>query len=235
MPVPDRKQMEVQYTLFNRFMLQDQRSYYKSALHRYDTAGSQISQMRAIFSLLTGLASAAAGLIVSTSKPLSDSTIAVVSLLLIVAVVAPALGGAFGTLADLFQWDRLITIYKTAEENVIVAEALAPDIAMPDGEYWAALQAFTEGTLTVMRDETAQWGQLIRDPEQIRNFIEQARKRATETMNAVPSIADQIGGVGLPTPAPAQFAAPSSSQPSQPIQPLEPPAPSMPSFPQAKG
>ncbi|HLY26365.1 MAG TPA: hypothetical protein VKQ72_08495, partial [Aggregatilineales bacterium] len=152
------------------------------------------------------------------------------------AVVAPALGGAFGTLADLFQWDRLITIYKTAEENVIVAEALAPDIAMPDGEYWAALQAFTEGTLTVMRDETAQWGQLIRDPEQIRNFIEQARKRTADVSSSAAATASQLSTIPVPVsaPAPAQFAAP-ASQSSQPIQPLDPPAAPLTPLPQAKG
>ncbi len=210
MPIPDRKQMETQYAIFNRFMLQDQRSYYKSALERYDNAGAQVNRWRAIFSLLTGVASALAGVLVnslSNNGVPNDTVHLIVSLLLIVAVVAPALGGAFGTLSDLFQWDRLMTIYKTAEENVIVAEALAPDLEMPDGEYWAALQAFTEGTLTVMRDETAQWGQLIRDPEQIRDFIEKARKRATQQMNAVPAVASELGSepVAAPALAPAQL------------------------------
>jgi hypothetical protein len=228
MPIPDRKQMELQYFIFNSFMLQDQRSYYKSALERYDNAGAQVNRWRAIFSFLTGLASALAGLLVSSqnspANPMTDSTRLVVSLLLIVAVVAPALGGAFGTLADLFQWDRLMTIYKTAEENVIVAEALAPDSAMPDSEYWAALQAFTEGTLTVMRDETAQWGQLIRDPEQIRNFIEQARKRAADVANSVDDTAKQLSSIPVTAPA---------VPPSQPHDP--PPAAPLTPLPQAKG
>lgn len=101
----------------------------------------------------------------------------VVPLLLVVAVVAPALGAAFTTLADLFQWDRQTQIYDTALENLEVADAQSPLGAMNDIEYRAALNAFAEGTLTVMRDETTQWGQLIRTPESLQKYIDAAVRR----------------------------------------------------------
>jgi hypothetical protein len=101
-----------------------------------------------------------------------------VPFLLVVAVVAPALGGAFTTLADLYQWDRLITIYDTAVENLEVADAQSPLDAMPDLDYRASLRAYAEGTLMVMRDETAQWGQLIKTPASLEKFIAEEKEKA---------------------------------------------------------
>jgi hypothetical protein len=71
-------------------------------------------------------------------------------------VVAPAIGAAFTTLADLFQWDRLVDVYNAARDNINVADALSPDAEMPDDVYKIALQAFAQGTLSVMTDEQAQ-------------------------------------------------------------------------------
>lgn len=102
-----------------------------------------------------------------------------VPVLLVIAVVAPALGGAFTTLADLYQWDRLITIYDTAVDNLEVADAQSPlDIMTEDIDYRAALRAYAEGTLTVMRDETAQWGQLIKTPASLEKFIAEEQDKA---------------------------------------------------------
>ncbi len=195
MPVRERKQMEALYHIFNNFTLNDQRNYYRATLDRYRKSAAQVNTIRALLSLLTGLASALAGLIVQSifvsgaCAPNAFPTISgntdycsniklAVSLLMVIAVVAPALGGAFGTLADLFQWDRLVTIYDVSLENIEVADASSPDTEMDDMTYWASLRAFTEGTLNVMRDETAQWGQLIRTPEQVEKFIASARADA---------------------------------------------------------
>lgn len=100
----------------------------------------------------------------------------------IAAIVLPAFGALFSTLADLYQWDRLITIYDAALENIEVADANSPeDIIEEDSTYRAALTAYTEGTLSVMSDETAQFGQAIRTPPQLEQFLEQSRKRAEST------------------------------------------------------
>lgn len=232
MPEFNRKRQEASYELFEKFMLEDQRQYYQDAVERNRLAASQVNRIRATFALLTGLASALAGLIVlltpgtcqstqllsalsqtgvqvtidstpeafaAPSTPTNGQTSAsaaqqtncgvvnvVVVLMLIIAVVAPALGGAFGTLADLFQWDRLVSIYDTALENLEVADAKSPLTDMEDIEYLASLKAYTEGTLSVMRDETAQWGQVIRTPESIQRFIEREMELAEKNVDPLP-------------------------------------------------
>jgi hypothetical protein len=91
---------------------------------------------------------------------------------MVLAVVAPALGGAFTSLADLYQWDRLTGIYEGAEENLEVADAQSPLDGMEnDTLYTASVRATVEGTLDVMNDETAQWGQSIRTPRQVDEFL----------------------------------------------------------------
>jgi hypothetical protein len=261
MPVPERKQMEALYALFNEFMLDDQRSYYKQWITRNRQAASQVNVYRAAFSLLTGLASALAGLLVQgqynasgqcavaqlpagTSTPVCDAIHLVVGFLLVIAVVAPVLGGAFGTLADLFQWDRLVVLFLSSLENIEVADARSPDPEMDDLTYWASLRAFTEGTLNVMRDETAQWGQLIHTPEQLDKFIADAQAKAAKTMGQQPdtttsgsSSADsstgggtaQVASVTVSVSTPTQPAQPSSTPPAGPINPALPTPPASPS------
>jgi hypothetical protein len=233
--------MESLYELFSEAALEDQRRYYQRTVVRSRQSAAQVNRLRALFALLTGLASALAGLIVAyavssntleTCKAIALGTIAapaiveqvtpspqeeeaiasgvgtpqpdcaainvVVPLLLVVAVVAPALGAAFTTLADLYQWDRLITVYDVALENLEVADAQSPLSAMDDVVYRAALRAYTEGTLSVMRDETAQWGQLIKTPETLEQFIAQEEARAEA---AAQSAAQRVeGSLGSRTP-----------------------------------
>jgi hypothetical protein len=211
--VPDRKLMEALYQIFNKATLDDQRKYYKTALTKYRKSAQQVNIIRAAFSLLTGLASAAAGFIVQSSYVAANGSChatagtvppecggiqVFVNFLLVLAVIAPALGGAFGTLADLYQWDRMVTIYDVSLENIEVADSRSPDPEMADEMYWYSLRAFVEGTLSVMRDETAQWGQLIRTPEQLDKYIEQARQRAEEVSNmeSLTGTAEKLAGKG---------------------------------------
>lgn len=95
--------------------------------------------------------------------------------ILIVAVVAPVVGGAFTTLNDLYQWDRLVSVYGNALESLEVADAQSPVKGIPGtAEYRAALEAYVEGTLDVMRDEQTQWGQLIKTPTELAAYYERA-------------------------------------------------------------
>ncbi|MGQ9888464.1 MAG: hypothetical protein ACUVSX_08250 [Aggregatilineales bacterium] len=226
----ERERLEALYEVFKVAALDDQRRYYRFRVDRCRKAARQVNFLRALFSLLTGLASALAGLLIATAAgdslvsqcaldrlgPIAASAAAganvelaaaaanvaaatadldctlinvVVPLLLVVAVVAPALGAAFTTLADLFQWDRQTQIYDTALENLEVADAHSPVPAMNNVEYQAALNAFAEGTLTVMRDETTQWGQLIRTPESLQKYIDAAVRR-----QSLPGAGEQTGG-----------------------------------------
>jgi hypothetical protein len=186
----DRKDLEIRFELFNEFALNDQRNYYRSTIKRYREAANHINRYRAAFALLTGLIAALAGLIVQvyftsgaicTVEPLPADCTALQNVttgITIMAVVLPALGALFNTIADLYQWDRMISIYDAALENIELADAESPEPAIPDDiRYRAAYKAFTEGTLSVMNDETAQWGQAIRPPLQLEKFIEEERRK----------------------------------------------------------
>ena len=107
-----------------------------------------------------------------------DAIQSVVNILMILAVVTPAIGGAFTTLASLYQWDRTVNIYEGALENLEVADSQSPMDEMDDLTYKAALRAYIENTLRVMAEETAQWGQSVRTPPQLEKFIEEERAKA---------------------------------------------------------
>ncbi len=186
-----RDQVEALTILFDTFAIKDQRKYYEKAINRYRKSGAQVNRLRAYFSLFTGLAAALAGLIVQTSfVPGARCNVAggipsdctfltgITALLSIIAVAAPALGGALGTLADLYQWDRLTSIYENALDTLGIADAYSPDSEIDDlATYRASMNAFSQGTLNVMEDEAAQWGQLVRQPEEISKFIDAEREK----------------------------------------------------------
>lgn len=108
----------------------------------------------------------------------------IVNLLMILAVVTPAVGGAFTTLASLYQWDRTVAIYDNALQNLEVADAQSPLDAMDDLTYRAALRAYIENTLQVMSEETAQWGQSVRTPPQLQQFIDEEKTKAARASRA---------------------------------------------------
>jgi hypothetical protein len=196
MPVNERKYNEALNVLFEYFALKDQRDYYIHKVKQNRNAAAQVNRIRALFSFLAGVSSALAGLIVVTSLPadMNCSTapdvnscnlnLFIVSALVIVSVVAPAIGAAFTTLADLFQWDRQVDVYNAALNNINKADALSPLAEMPDDIYKLSLQAFAQGTLSVMNDEQAQWGQLIRTPQSLEKFIEDSKRRSDQTIAA---------------------------------------------------
>jgi hypothetical protein len=176
----ERQQLEALNRLFTRFALKDQKDYYRFKSSQYRHAAAQVNGLRATFAFLTGASSALAGLIVATQSPeiMSEQLIGFIGILTILSVILPALGGAFTTLADLYQWDRTVAIYEAALESIGEADALSPVDTMDDLVYRASLRAYAEVTLTVMREETAQWGQLIKVPVQLEQFIEEERRRA---------------------------------------------------------
>ena len=95
-------------------------------------------------------------------------------ILIVIATVAPAIAAAFATLSDLYQWDRQSSIYKNAQRNLALPEALSPDDEMDDEVYRRSLEAYAEGALRVMRDETSQWGQSVKIPDALQKYIEKA-------------------------------------------------------------
>ncbi len=233
----NRKEMEALYKMFDQFALEDQRRFYENAVSKYRKSAMQVNTYRALFSLLTGLASALAGVLVATAIPsgqcvpgdaMCSILSGVVIVLLILSVVAPAIGGAFGTLADLYQWDRLVTVYSNSLENIEVADARSPDPEMEDTKYRAALLAYADGTLSVMRDESAQWGQLIRTPPQLEKFLEAEEEKAAKAGGQPLEFGAQVATTPSPQapaaqpPAPAAAPASDATPPPPPIDPNDP-------------
>jgi hypothetical protein len=176
------------YEIFREFALEDQRLYYTVRTRDNREAARGVNTWRAVFSLAAGLSSAALTLLISTNQV--DCTAnphglcGPLALLAIVSVVAPAIAAAFGTLADLYQWDRASAIYEAAVENLVVADAESPDEQMDNGKYHQALRAYSSGALQVMRDETAQWGSLIPSARIQAELTEQRRIEAEERARA---------------------------------------------------
>ena len=190
----NRKDYEARYALFNRFALNDQRNYYSRTIDKHRLADGQVNRIRATLALITTLSSALAGLLILNNFTAGQQCEVItagycanlqgfIAFLVILSVAMPALGGFFTSLADLYQWDRLISIYEAAIENIEVADARSPLEEMDDIDYLASLQAFSEGTLQVMSDETAQWGQSIRTPRAIEEFVKDALKKTNADTN----------------------------------------------------
>ena len=99
---------------------------------------------------------------------------------IVLSIALPAAGAFFNSLVDLYQWDRLIGVYESAVENINVADALSPDEAQDDMAYLQSYSDYVKGTLQVMSDETAQWGQSIRAPRATEEFLKEAQARAAE-------------------------------------------------------
>jgi hypothetical protein len=188
-----RKDLEARYVLFEYFALRDQRNYYQRTITKYDDSAGQVNRIRATVSLLTGISAALAGLLAqayfTTGTVCSTESIAaiptwcsqisiVINTAIILSVALPATGGFFNTLADLYQWDKQISIYKNALENLEVADAHSPLDEMDNEHFLASMLAYTEGTLQVMSDESSQWGQSIRTPKGIQAYIQEAKEKA---------------------------------------------------------
>lgn len=188
----DRNRLEALYRVFDKFALEDSRAFYKAAIQNHRRAVAQVNSIRALASFLAGLAAALVGLIVQSVYVSGSACLApapdqisycqfvnvVIIVLMVLAIVSPAVGGAFSTLADLYQWDRQISLYDESLKNLAVADARSPDPEMDDATYRAALKSYALGTLTVLYDEAAQWGQMIRTPVQIEEFIRRSQERA---------------------------------------------------------
>ena len=182
-----RSEMEARAELFDKFALKDQKYYYDTAVKRHRKALRQVNLIRASLSLLTGVAAGLAALIVQSNSDMNSYTQSMsffVGMLAFLSVILPAFGSAFSTLADLYQWDKLISIYDTALLNMEEADALSPNRRIEDDvEYRASMHAFAEGALQVMSDETAQWGQSVRTPRQVEAYIKAEKERSDRTID----------------------------------------------------
>ena len=217
-----RQLIEARYRLFDRFVLDDQRQFYDMKVRQHRKAANEVNFLRATMALLTIVSTAVATFIVQTTflnqGQCVEGSIAAdavgacnnwrgfVSLLFVLSILFPALGAFFNMLADLFQWDRLVRIYDEAKKSLEIPDAISPKTQEDDIEFTTSLLAYAKGTLDVMRDESAQWGQLIRKPES----IEQFRRDADSYVNRI--INERLGR----SEAPASPEAPPSPPPIPP-------------------
>lgn len=182
----DRNYDRALYEVFHQFALEDQRAYYTRKMKDNRDAARTVNFWRALFGFVAGVASALMALFVGlsgvdcTAANAGSTECNGLALLAIVSVVSPAIGAAFTTLGDLFQWDRTSAIYEVAIENLEVADAESPDEGEDHATYRAALKVYASGALQVMRDETAQWGTLIRTPQQLEDFVNSAVDQANQ-------------------------------------------------------
>lgn len=207
-----RKDLELRYMVFDKFALNDQRSYYDTVRHKHRKAATQVNRLRALLAVLTGVAAAAAALLVATSFGTGDTCNIdrvselppwcgqmqfIVNTLTVLAIILPAFAALFNTLADLYQWNRLIAIYKDASENIELADAqFSDEYPTDETRFRAALMAYSEGTLSVMSDETAQWGQAIRTPPQLEEFLQTAQTRSDQAARSLVAQRAGLSGAG---------------------------------------
>jgi hypothetical protein len=178
------------YKLFEKRAFNDQREYYSRRVSEYRRAGRHVNRWRAIMAFLAGLASALEVLLIS-EKNLPDgwchvsgtgdlcTTIShIVIWLPLFAIIFPAIAAALNVLSELYQWDRLATIYGGALENLEVVDAESPLDEMNPKDYEKWLKVYALDALSVMSDEAGQWGQVVRTPKELEDFL------AAEVANA---------------------------------------------------
>lgn len=176
---PSRERMEIISEIFDRFAVKDQQSYYLRTINKNRASGKQVNFARAFLAFLGGAASALVGTLASAGN---DNSVEI-GILVLVAVIAPALGAAFASLLSLYQWERMTAVYEDALNNVYVADALSPVAELADDkEYYDSLMAFVDATLDIMREETSQFGNLLKSSEQISEFLSKSKERS-ESIN----------------------------------------------------
>ena len=175
--IPDRKHMEILCDIFDKFSLKDQENYYEVAVEKNRLSAKEVKYLQAFFAFLGGLASAIIGLLEATDNSSDELIIPLV----IIAVIAPGIGATFGSLISLFQWDRLMAVYDDTLKSILVADAMSPRPSIKeDADYYTQMLAFVDASLDIMREETGQFGSMIRSSQQIDEFLKKSTARAEE-------------------------------------------------------
>lgn len=189
-----KQDLQLRYELFDLRALKDQRWYYREQIERSRRADEQVNRLRAGIALITGIAAALAALFgqaflatggscsadVSSLPGYCGAIEIVIAFFMIVSIGLPAIGAFFSSLSDLYQWDRLQTIYTSAQRNLVIADALSPEHDEPYEDYFINYHTYVDRTLQVMSDETTQWGQAIHQPEKTQQFVNEMRVLAQE-------------------------------------------------------
>jgi hypothetical protein len=139
--------------LYQRHRFQDQRTFYDSRRREFEAARDQVLWLTTVFMVLTAAVAALASANVGGFR----------SLWSILAVAFPALSTALSAYNALYAFERQAKIYGDAANALLRARADSPDLKPPmdDAAFQEALRAHVEQVEQILRNEQAQWGQLI--------------------------------------------------------------------------
>jgi hypothetical protein len=139
--------------LYRKHRFEDQRAFYDSRRREFEAARDQVLWLIAVFMVLTAAVAALASANVGGLK----------SLWSVLAVAFPALSTALSAYNALYAFERQAKIYDDAANALLRARADSPDLKPPmdDAAFQEALRAHVEQIEQILRNEQAQWGQLI--------------------------------------------------------------------------
>jgi hypothetical protein len=139
--------------LYKSRRFQDQRDFYDSRRREFDAARDQVLWLTSVFMVLTAAVAALASANVGGLKWVWS----------ILAVAFPALSTALSAYNAFYAFERQAKIYGDAANALLRARADSPDLkpAMDDAAFQDALGAHVEQIEQILRNEQAQWGQLV--------------------------------------------------------------------------
>jgi len=141
------------FTLYKARRFQEQRDFYDSRRREFDAARDQVLWLTGVFMVLTAAVAALASANVGGLKWVWS----------ILAVAFPAISTALSAYNAFYAFERQAKIYGDAANALLHARADSPDLkpSMDDAAFEKALGAHVEQVELILRNEQAQWGQLV--------------------------------------------------------------------------
>ena len=139
--------------LYKNRRFQDQRDFYESRRREFEAARDQVLWLTSVFMILTAAVAALGSANVGGPRWVWS----------ILAIVFPALSTALSAYNAFYAFERQGKIYGDAANALLRARADSPDLNPPmdDAVFEKALGAHVEQVEQILRNEQAQWGQLI--------------------------------------------------------------------------
>src|SRR5215471_4062010 len=139
--------------LYKARRFQEQRDFYDSRRREFDAARDEVLWLTGVFMVLTAAVAALGSANVGGLKWVWS----------ILAVAFPALSTALSAYNAFYAFERQAKIYGDAANALLRARADSPDLkpSMDDAAFEKALSAHVEQVELILRNEQAQWGQLV--------------------------------------------------------------------------
>jgi hypothetical protein len=142
-------------SLYQKYRFEDQKNFYDARSKEFKSAHRQVVLLTGVIMILTTVvASVTVAIDLPYWKPV----------LMILAVVFPALSTALSAYNELFAFERQAKLYQDAERALQRASADSPDLIKQglssDSEYALAVGLYVNEIEGIFRKEQGQWGQL---------------------------------------------------------------------------